>query len=241
MIKALTFRHSIAQTAIITTGLLAFATLKPSRVDAQNPRLEERVVEVQQAAAANEEALAFYTWQEQQTISIHGEVKKQTLFQVQFGPDGKPLRKVIDSGSEARRPSLMRRIVEKKTEDYEDYAKQIAALAQTYAHPNPERLWQLFQRGNIMLGSAGFSDEFQLVVQNYLKPGDSMTLLFNLQKKALVFVQVSSYLSDPHDPATFSAQFAQLPGGPNHVASMLINGASKQLTVAVQNSDYKKM
>jgi len=160
---------------------------------------------------------------------------------VQIGPEGKPFRKVIDSGSDARRPSLIRRIVERQTEDYEDSAKQIAALAQAYAHPNPERLWQLFQRGNIVLGSAGFPDEFQLVVQNYLKSGDSMTLLFNSKQKALVFVQVSSYLSDPRDPLTISAQFAQLPGGPNHVVSMLINGAGKQLSVAVQNSDYQKM
>jgi hypothetical protein len=245
VIKALTFGHSIAATALVTTGLFALAALKPSRVVAQNPRLEERVAEVQRAAIANEKVLASYTWQEQQTITINGEVKKQTLFQVQIGPDGKALRNVIDSGSESggegRRPSLIRQIVGKKTGDYEDYAKQIAAFAQAYAHPDPGRLWQLFQRGNIMLGSAGFPDEFQLVVQNYLKPGDSMTLLFNLKQKALVFVQVSSYLSDPRDPATISAQFAQLPGGPNHVASMLINSTSKQLTVAVQNSDYQKM
>jgi hypothetical protein len=68
-----------------------------------------------------------------------------------------------------------------------------------------------------------------------------MTLLFNSKQKALVFVQVSSYLSDPREPLTISAQFAQLPGGPNHVVSMLINGAGKQLSVAVQNSDYQKM
>jgi len=241
MTKLLTFGHAIAPTAIIATGLFAFAALKPSGAVPQNPRLEARVVEVQRAAVANEEALANYTWQEQQTITINGDVKKQTRFQVQIGPDGKPFRKVIDSGSDARRPGLIRRIVERKTEDYEDSAKQIAALAEAYAHPNPERLWQLFQRGNIVLGSAGFPDEFQLVVQNYLKSGDSMTLLFNSKQKALVFVQVSSYLSDPRDPLTISAQFAQLPGGPNHVVSMLINGAGKQLSVAVQNSDYQKM
>ena len=235
--------HLIAVTAVLTAGLFALTALKPSGAVAQNPRLEERVAEVQRATVTSEEALASYSWQEQQTISINGEVKKQTLFQVQIGPDGKQLKTEIDSGSasssEGRR--LIRRIVETKTDEYDAYAKQIAALAQAYVHPNPERLQLLFQRGSIALGSAGFQGEFQLVVQNYLKPGDSMTLLFNLKQKVLVSVQVSSYLSDPRDAATISAQFAQLPGGPNHVASMLINGASKQLTVAVQNSDYQKM
>jgi hypothetical protein len=235
-IRTLVSGRLIAVTAVLTAGLFALTTLKPLRAAAQNPRLEERVAEVQRAAVTSEEALASYSWQEQQTISVNGEVKKQTLFLVQIGPDGKQLKTEVDSGSEGRRHSLIRRIVE-----YEDYANQIAALAQAYVHPNPERLQLLFQRGNIALGSAGFQGEFQLVVQNYLKPGDSMTLLFNFKRKALVSVQVSSYLGDPRDAATISAQFAQLPGGPNHVASMLINGASKQLTVAVQNADYQKM
>jgi len=244
-IRALISGHLIAVTAVLTAGLFALTALKPSGAVGQNPRLEERLAEVQRAAVTSEEALASYSWQEQQTISINGEVKKQTLFQVQIGPDGKQLKTEIDSGSasssEGRRHSLIRRIVETKTDEYDAYAKQIAALAQAYVHPNPERLQLLFQRGSIALGSAGFQGEFQLVVQNYLKPGDSMTLLFNLKQKVLVSVQVSSYLSDPRDAATISAQFAQLPGGPNHVASMLINGASKQLTVAVRNSDYQKM
>jgi hypothetical protein len=245
VIRALMFGQTITPAFLIFAGLLAFTTLVPSRVTAQNPRLEARVTEVQRATVANEEALAYYTWQEQQTISINGEVRKQTLFQVQIGPDAKPLRAEIETGNEssgeAHRHGLIRQIVETKTEGYEDYVKQITALAQAYAHPNPERLWQLLQRGSITLGSAGFQGEFQLVVQNYLKAGDSVTLLFNSEQKALVSVQVSSYVSDPREPVTMSTQFVRLPSGLNHVSSMLINDESKQVTVMVQASDYQKM
>jgi hypothetical protein len=243
--KALKSGQVILVSPLTTAGLFAATFFVTLRIFAQNPQLEERVAQVQQAAATNKQALAYYTWQEQQTISIKGEVKKQTLFKVQIGPDGKPLKTEVDSDGEssprALGHGLKHRIVEKKTEEYEGYAKQIAALAQAYAHPNPARLQQLLQQGNITLGSAGFLGEFQLVVQNYLKQGDSMTLLFNPRQKLLVSVQVTSYLNDPQDAATISAQFAQLPGGPNHVASMLINGASKHLTMAIQNSDYQKM
>ena len=245
MIRRLMFGQTITPTFLISAGLVAFTTLEPSRVAAQNPRLEARLAEVQRATIANEEALASYTWQEQQTISINGEVRKQTLFQVQVGPDARPLRAEIETGSEssgvAHRHSLIRRIVETKPEGYEDYAKQITALGQAYARPNPERLWQLLHRGSITLGSAGFQGEFQLVIQNYLKPGDSLTLLFNSEQKALVSVQVSSYVSDPREPATISTQFVRVPGGPNHVSSMLINDESKRIIVTVQTSDYQKM
>ena len=38
---------------------------------------------------------------------------------------------------------------------------------------------------------------------------------------------------------TIAAQFAKLPNGINHVTGTQINGASKQLTVVTQNSNYQ--
>ena len=53
-------------------------------------------------------------------------------------------------------------------------------------------------------------------------------------------VQVNTYLNDPKDAVTINAQFAKLSDGTNHVASTLINGVSKQLTVNDVNSNYQK-
>jgi hypothetical protein len=74
-----------------------------------------------------------------------------------------------------------------------------------------------------------------------VKQGDSMTFTLDPQSKQLQNVRVSSYLNDPSDAVTISAEFAQLPDGTNHVASTLINGVSKQLTVNQQNSNYQKI
>ena len=65
--------------------VLALFTLATLPATAQNPQLQEREAEIKQAAAANKRSLARYTWQEQQTISIKGEVKKQKVFQVRTG------------------------------------------------------------------------------------------------------------------------------------------------------------
>ena len=43
-------------------------------------------------------------------------------------------------------------IVEKKKEEFEDYAQQIAALAHSYAHADPQRLQQAYQQGNVTAG-----------------------------------------------------------------------------------------
>jgi hypothetical protein len=80
-----------------------------------------------------------------------------------------------------------------------------------------------------------------LVAASFLsfKPGDSVTLVFNRQEKALQAVQVASYLTDPSDAVTISVQFAKLPDGTNHVSTNQVTGVSKQLGVMVQNSSYQ--
>ncbi len=93
------------------------------------------------------------------------------------------------------------------------------------------------QAGNISLQSGGSA--VSLVVKNYVKPGDTVTFTIDPQTKQLQNVRVASYLNDPKDAVNISAEFAQLPDGTNHVASTLINGVSKQLTVNDQNSNYQ--
>jgi hypothetical protein len=208
---------------------------------AQNPELQQKVAEIKEASAANKMALAHYTWQEQQTISIKGDVKKQQLFQVNVGPDGQQQKTQI-GGSQAPPPSggrLKQRVVEKKTAEFKDYGEQIGDLAKQYTAPDPGRLQAALQAGNISLVPGGGDGEVKLVIKNYIKPGDSVTLVFNRQLKAIQSIQVASYLDGPSDAVTIAAQFAKLPDGTNHVTGTQIDGVSKQLTVVTQNSTYQ--
>jgi hypothetical protein len=210
---------------------------------AQDTKIQDRVAELKLAAAVNKQALAQYTWQEQQTISIKGEVKKQNLYQVRLGPDGKPQKTALnpqEPPSGGRQHGIKHRVKEKKTEEFEDYAQQIASLAQSYAKPDPDKIQEAYQQGNILAGPTSTPNESRLVIQNYLKPGDSVTFVFDRTRKVLQSIQVSSYLTDTKDAVTISLQFAQLPDGTNHVSNMVVNGISKQLTINTQNSNYQK-
>jgi len=221
---------------------IVVATFASLGLVAQDPGLQAKMAQVKEAMAANRQALSRYTWQEQQTVSIKGEVKKQQLFQVQPGPDGKPQKTPLEALPQ-QEPSggrLKRHIVEKKTEEYKDYAQRVAALAESYAHPEPGKLQQAYEQGNAMLGSAGAPGELKLVIHNYVKPNDNVTMIFSTAEKALQSLQIASYLDDPKDAVNISAQFDRLPDGTNHVSSMLVNGVSKELTVNIQNSNYQK-
>jgi hypothetical protein len=65
-----------------------------------------------------------------------------------------------------------------------------------------------------------------------------MTLVTNKAQKSLVSLPIVTYLNDPSDAVKVNVQFARIPGGPNHAASETIDGVSKHLTIAVQNSNF---
>ncbi len=234
-------RHTLRVAVTILVLLLAGAGI-PASVEAQGPELQQRVAEIKEAAANNKRALMSYSWYELVTISLKGEEKKQQHFQVRLGPDGTPVKTSLDPPAEAA-PSggrLKQHIVAKKKEEYTDYAEAMKALAQQYVPPSGDLLQQAYAQGNIMLGpAAGAPSEIRLVIHNYLKPQDSMTLVFDRQQKALLSVQISSYMSDPKDAMNLMVTFSRLPDGTNHVASVVMDGVSKQLNIATQNSNYQ--
>lgn len=234
--------HSQFQKPVAASGLLLAVLVCPA-ITAQNPQLQQRVAEIRQSMAQNKQALAQYTWQEQQTISIKGSVKKQKQFLVRMGPDGKPEKQEIgapDSSDGGRQRGLKHRIKEQKKEEYEEYGSQIAQLAQDYMQQEPGRLQQLYEQGSVTFGSAGAPGEIRVVVQNYVKQGDSVTIIYGQPQRAIQSIQISSYLSDPSDAVKITAQFARLPNGPNCANDVLVNGVSKQLTVELQNSNYQR-
>jgi hypothetical protein len=210
---------------------------------AQNLELQQRVVEMKQAAAMNKQELMQYTWQEQVNIILKGEQKKQEHFQVQLGPDGKPQKLSLDpaASTEPSGGRLRKHIVEKKKEEYKEYADQIKELIQQYVPPEKDLLEQAFKQGNIMIGPApGAEGQYRMVISNYIKKGDNMTLVIDKAQKSLASISIASYMDDPSDAVNVSVQFGKIPGGPNHVASETINGVKKELTIQIQNSNFQK-
>jgi hypothetical protein len=241
--------HSLRSVSIsLIASLFAIGMASAQSTPAPNPEMQQRVADLKAAMAKNKQALAQYTWVEQDTISLKGDVKKQEQFQVTLGPDGKPQKTPLNpapppqqAAPSGRGGRLKQHVVEKKTEEYKDYADQIKALIQQYVPPDKDAIEQARQKGNISLSpQADTPGQYKLVITNYVKQGDNMTLVVDKTTQSLVSLSIATYLNDPKDAVTVSSQFRAIPGGPNHVASQTINGVSKQLTIAVQNSNYQK-
>lgn len=242
--------HSLRYVSIsLIASVFAIGMASAQSTPAPNPEMQKRVADLKAAMAKNKQALAQYTWVEQDTISVKGEQKKQEQFQVTLGPDGKPQKTPLnpspppqqqaDTGRRGGR--LKEHVVEKKKEEYKDYADSIKALIQQYVPPDKDAIEQARQKGNISLSpEADTPGQYKLVITNYIKQGDNMTLVVDKTTQSLVSLSIATYLNDPKDAVTVSSQFSAIAGGPNHVASQTINGVSKQLTIAVQNSNYQK-
>src|SRR5271169_3031575 len=234
-------RRILSATLLTLLGLLAGAGFV-HLANAKGSELEERLTEIKESTAKNKQELASYSWNEQVTISLKGEEKKQEHFQVRLGPDLKPQKTSLDPPPEP--PSggrLKKHVIAKKTEEYKDYADQMKALAQQYVPPDGALLQQAFAQGSISIGPAGAPNEIQLVIHNYLKPQDSMTLVFDKGQKELLRVQIVSYMDDPKDAMNLTVQFSRLPDGTNHVSNLVIDGVSKQLNIAIQNANYQHL
>jgi hypothetical protein len=233
-------RHTLRHLQLAAISTIVFFCSVP-QILAQKSDMQEKLAEIKQSSAANKLALARYSWTEQQTISLKGEVKKTQQFQVRIGPDGQQ-QKIELNPQAAPQPSggrFKQRVVAKKTEEFQVYGQQIAALGKEYSQLDLQALDQAYQRGDISMQPNGADGTISLSVKNYLKPGDSVTLVFDRQQKAIRAVQVASYLTDPSDAVTIAVQFAKLPDGTNHVATNQVDGVSKQLGVMIQNSTYQ--
>ena len=235
----------ILSSAVLIAFFLLIGSLFNRPAKAQNPELQQRVAELKENMAKNKQMLAQYTWVEQVTISLKGEQKKQEHFQVRLGPDGKPQKTSLDPPPQppsGRQGRLKEHVIEKKKEEYSDYANQMKALAQQYVPPDKDMIQQAYAQGNISMSpAAGAPNEVQLVIKNYVKAGDSMTLVIDKTQKQLLRVQIASYMDDPKDAMNLTVQFSGIPGGPNHVSSVVMDGVSKQLNIATQNSNYQHL
>lgn len=230
----------LAAIAVLVVGLPFAATLR-----AQLGDMQARVAELKESSAKNKQALAQYTWTERVTISLNGQEKKQERFQVRMGPDGKPIKTPIDAPAQdqsARGGRLRQRIVEKKKEEYKDYADSMKDLAQQYIPPEKDLIQDAYSKGNLSITpGAGGPGRIEFVIRNYIRNGDSVTIIFDKDQKQLVSISIHSWIDDPTDIMNLSVRFDKLPDGPSHASGATIEGVRKHMTVVTSNDNYRKL
>jgi hypothetical protein len=207
---------------------------------AQNAELQQRLAAVKQAAAENRQRLQQYQWTETTQVTLKGDQKPPTQSLCQYGPDGQVQKTPI--GPPPEQPSggrVKQRIVEKKKAEMQDYMQDVKAVLAMYVPPDPQRMQQAYQAGNVALSPV--PGAINLVFTNYAQQGDKMTLTFDTGARKITALNIDTYMGEAKDKVTLQAQMASLPDGTNYVAQSVLNASAKQLTVTTTNSNYQKL
>jgi hypothetical protein len=232
-----------------TAGFTFVGAALASVLNAQSPSPQERAAAIKEAAAQNQAALKQYSWLETTEISLKGEVKKKEQKQCYYGADGK-VQKTPVPGSEPSQPSqqkggrgrggrLKQDIVEHKVDEMKDYMEKVAALVHEYVPPDPQKIQAAQAAGGVSVQPSGGSGSVNIA--SYAKPGDLLSIGFDMAAKKMQSYKVNSYVEKPkEDDVTLNVTFGRLTDGTSYPQAIVLDVAAKNIGVKVTNSGYKK-
>jgi len=222
--------------------LVLLTVMVAASMFAQNNELAEKFGALKQSAAQNQQRLHQYQWIETTQLTLKGEPKPPKQDLCQYGPDGQIQKTPIaQPGTQQSGGKFKQRMVQKKTEEMQDYMGEVKGVLSLYVPPDPQKMQQDFQQGNASIGKGPIPGTVNLIFRNYAQPGDEMTITFNTAQKKMVQLAVNTYLQEPKNVVTLNTQFGTLPDGTNYTQKTVLNASAKQMVVTTTNSDYQKV
>jgi hypothetical protein len=227
--------------------VIAVLVLCPGvRLGAQAPSAapSDHVAAIKESLQKSMAELREYQWVQTTVISIKGEEKSRTQDSCYYGADGSLQKTPIpnEPESQAKEPRGIRgKIVEHKQEDISDSAKQAVALVKEYVPPDPARIQAAKEAGNLSVVPPDSQGGAKVVIRNYLKTGDSITLDFNTSVNRITGLSVSTYADESKDTVTLTASFGIFPDGTVYAQTIDLDVKAQELAVQITNSGYKKM
>jgi hypothetical protein len=227
---------------LVVAALLATPALAQMGGGQGGGELQQKLAALKQSAAANKQKLHQYQWVETQTLTLKGEQKPPKSNLCSYGPNGQVQKVPIDQQQpqqSGRQGRLKQHVIEKKTEEMQDYMQQVKGVISMYVPPEAQLMEKAFQAHNVSIVPGGGTP--QLVFKNYAQPGDQMTIAFDMATKKIQTLNVNTYLGDAKDAITLAVQFASLPDGTNYAAQTVLNAPAKQISVTTTNTNYSRL
>lgn len=201
--------------------------------------LQERLVALKQALAQSRKALRTYQWVETTAVSYKGEVKSTTKNSCSYGPDG-TVQKVQLSVDPPQENKGGGGFAERKRQEMRNTVKAAAALVKSYVPLDSALIQRCKDAGKASMSVLGSGKLIRLVFRDYQLPGDMLTLTLDGATNRLDLMTVASYVGGgSNTPISLDVHLGSLADGTSHVEDIQLAITSKDLAVAVTNSDYK--
>ena len=203
---------------------------------------QDKVAALTQSIAANQKQLRQYMWVETTVVSMKGEEKSRVQKQCSYGPDGKIQKREL-SAPPPQDPApggLKGKAIAKKKEEITATMNQAVALVQSYVPPDSQRIQATKAAGNLAV-SPSAQDSVRLDLRNYLKSGDTFSLVLDTTHNALQTVSVKSYLASEKEAVTLDVTFARLRDGLSYPGNVVLSVPEQKIQVVIQNANYQRV
>jgi hypothetical protein len=243
--------------AIVTTWAVAQETQPPPQAPpAPAPSTEpaatvppaatgqDRVVALKQSLASSAAALRKYEWMETTVVSMKGEEKSRKQNRCYYGADGKVQKVPIEAAPAApakEKRGVRGKVVANKKEEIGDSMKEAIALVKSYVPPDAARIQAAKEAGKVTVNPPDAQGKVQMVIKDYLKAGDSLTIDLNAAANTLTGLTVASFTDKEKNAVGLKVTLSALADGAIYPANIALDVKEQNMNVAITNSGYKKM
>ena len=199
---------------------------------------------IKQSLQTSAAAIRQYQWVETTVVSIKGEEKSRTQNSCLYGADGKVQKTPIGEQPESsgKKPRGLRgRAVKKKTAEISDSAKEAVGLIKQYIPPDSARIDAAKQAGKLSITPPDAKGNVQLVIRDYLKEGDSVTIKLNAAADQLTGMKVSTFTDKAKDAVGLNVAMGTLTDGTIYAEKIQLDIEAEKMAIAIDNSGYKKV
>jgi hypothetical protein len=213
---------------------------------------KDHAAAVKQSLQTSMAALRQYQWVETTAVSMKGEEKSRTQSSCVYSADGKvqktpmaapePESNGRDRGRDKDRDrGVKARVVENKKEEISDATKEAIAVVKDYVPPDPARIQAAKDAGKLTVSQPDPQGRVTIVIKDYAKAGDTLTLDVNAASDRISAVTVSTFTDKAKDAVQLKISFGALTDGTMYPATTNLDVKSQNLAVVIQNSGYKKI
>jgi hypothetical protein len=241
-VKKLVVSAAVLCSVLVPAGIAA--------AQAQGGGAQDKVAALKQTMQQGMALARKYEWVETTIISMKGEEKSRKQNRCYYGADGKVQKTPIaqpaqqaqaQSGGKASRRGggrVKEQVIENKKEEMTEYMQKAVALVHSYVPPKPAEIQAAKDAGRIAMNPQS-GGKMRLVISQYLKPGDSLTIDMDPATNKLLSLGVNSYLDKKEDVVTLAVKMSSLPDGAIYAGQTTLEAKAKNMTVVVQNTGYK--
>ncbi len=231
----LTYRQHFILLAVLS---LFSGTDSPAQ---QQPTIQEKLQQMQQAAVRNTQQLHTYQWIESTSLTINGKTGEPKEAICHYAPDGQLVKTPLGQQGPLRISGgpLKQHIVKKKIEEAEEEISEITNLVSSYLPLNPSQIESAWHTKRVDFEHDGESGN-TVIINDYVKPGHQFRMSMNMATLQIQRIVIQTYFKTPQDPMSVDVRFSQLADGTVYPSISTINAPSKKVIITKTSTNFSK-